>query len=243
MKIKTESGNVTLDVPDAKMVEGVREYLPLAGPLARKPNGADYAIVMKQGSEEVWGVRQRSAEFDPGLAQEAFENNVALIVLALKRYLRIGFSGVLLPATFTRPARKGKVEVGVAYFGAAAPADDQAGKMLPLADIDAAHGAGFSEMVASFMGSMFAASGKSGIPLCPVIGLDHRPQSAFGTLGLMFMIHGRDVYSLSGNSSPTHPVWNLLRSTGIRKAWRLPCVPVTIRARKRGWNGRHATRS
>ena len=234
MNIKTESGNVTLEVPDMKRVDGLRDYLPLAGPLAEKPAGAGYGIVMKQGANELWGLKQESAEFDQRQAKNAVSNNAALIVLALKQYLSIGFSGVLMPCVYSRPKKAGNVEVGVAYFGNAEPVVARKGAKAAMVNSDVGHDTGFSEMVAGFMSSMFEASGKSGIPLRPIIGLDHRPRSALGSICLMFLIHGKDLYSLHVDPESRNPVWTVLRSMDIRRAWSLPCVPLEIPAAKKG---------
>lgn len=228
MKIRTAAGIVTLKDPAEEQLMDVGRYLPLAGPLPGKPGGADYGIVMKQGGRELMAVKQQVVDFSEDQLQDACTNHLALVILALKGYRDLGFTGVLMPSVYVRPKAGRKMEVGVAYFGAAAPLDAPAAKRRSPARDDEDPSGKFTEMVAGFINSMLVASKRTGIQIPAIIGLDYRPRSALGTLWFSFLVHGRELYSLKISPSHQDPAWEVLRTSGIREAWAIPCVPLEI---------------
>jgi hypothetical protein len=231
MKLTTETGDVTFLEPDRKRLEKVGAFIGVAGPMPEKPGGADYGIVMKRGNGERWAYKQQPVDVKRAQEREMSIVNLALVVLTIHRYLKLGFTGVLMPCVYMRPKPKGMAEVGIAYFGGADPSNARArrGKD-PLDGLDPhdLHGAGFGKMVTAFMDCLAETAEETGINLFKTIDVDHRPRSALDLLTFSFLIHGQDVYSLKINPHPEDPVWEWLRGTGISQVYALPSVPLEI---------------
>ena len=224
MKLTTAAGDVTFLEPNRKLLEKVGAFVGVAGPIPEKPGGADYGIIMKRGKGEKWAYKQQPA-------RETSLENVALIVLSLHRYLKLGFNGVLMPCVYLNDKPKGMTEVGIAYFGGADPGDAKAQQGTdPLACLDPEdlHGAGFGNMVTAFMRCLAETAEETGLKLFKTIDLDHRPRSALDFLYFTFLIQGQNVYSLKINPNVDDPVWEWLRSTGIDEVYNLPSVPFEI---------------
>lgn len=232
MKLVTEAGEVTFLKPERKRMEKVGTFIGVAGPMPEKPGGADYGIIMKRGGQERWAYKQQPVDVNRAKAHEFSMANLALIVLSLHRYLKLGFKGGLMPCVYLRGKPAGMTEVGIAYFGGADPSDVKARRGLdPLAGLDpeGLHGIGFGTMVKAFMRCMAKTAEETGIPLFQAIDMDHRPRSALDSLMFSFLIQGQDVYSLKIRPNPKDPVWQWLRSTGISQVYDLPSVPFEVR--------------
>jgi len=231
MKLKTAAGVVTLRKTTRKQLERLGGFLPLAGPIPERPGGADYGIIMKQGRRETWAIKQQPVDIRKSEANELATFNQALVVQAIHRYLKWGFTGVLMPCVYLQPKVKQMMEVGIAYSGGADPSDAKARRGLdPLAGLDptAMHGEGFGKMVIAFIECLAKTAAATDTPLFTTIDMDHRPRSAFDRLLFSFLIHGQDVYSLKINPASDDPVWTWLRVTGIDKVYALPSVPYEI---------------
>lgn len=229
MKIETTAGVVTLLEPDQKKLEVVRSLIPLNGPLPKELEGARYGVVMECGAGELWAIKQQPVDVKRSQQDDVYMNSIALVVSAIKSYLDLGFSGVLMPCVYMREKPKSMVEVGIAYFGAAAPGDAaKVPKGLEFPDFGDTHGIGFGSMVMAFIKCLGDTSKQTGIPLSPIIDMDHRPRSALGVLVFSFLIHGQDIYSLKINPTDQDPVWTFLRSSGIQHVYALPSVPMEM---------------
>lgn len=233
MKIETAHGRVTVSEAGPERYRALAQYLPLVGPLPSARHGARYGLVMKQGSRETLAVKQQTVDWPAEAVDEVRDRHQSLVALALKRYLAVGFPGVLVPAVYVCRKRKRRVEVGVAYFGAAEPVAGRVAGPAGRLPRSPAFGESFSQMVASFVDCMGRAAKRSNLALPPIIDLDYHPRSALGAVDLRFATHGRDLYALEHAPDDRDPVWALLRSTGIRRAWALPAMPVEIPAGSR----------
>lgn len=229
MQIETAAGPVRLRKPVNKKLQELSKLIPLRALGENHPSGAEYGVVMQYASHELMAIKQQSVEVKQSQCEEAYSRNITLLVAAIGLYRAAGFSGALMPCVYIRPKPKRLVEVGFAYFGAAGPGDAARNpKGAALAPLEITHGAGFGGMVMTFIECLGQVSRETGIPLAPIIDMDHRPRSLLNTLFFSFIIHGQDLYSLKIKPTPIDPVWEIFHSTGLREAYALPSVPLQI---------------
>jgi hypothetical protein len=227
-QIETEEGIVTLRKTSAKKLKELNEMIDVLALGENHLSRADYGVVMQCSAGERLAIKQQSVEVKESECANATMRNMALLVMAIKPYREAGFSGALMPCVYVRPKPRRRVEVGFAYFGVAGPLDGKVSHGWDLPHLENTHGAGFSRMVTTFIQCMGHVSKETGIPLAPIIDMDHRPRSLLDMLIFSFLIHGKDLYCLKIKPDPMDPVWTLFRSTGLREAYALPSVPIEI---------------
>lgn len=228
MEINTPKGTIKVIQPEGSRLRSLRSALPLgAVAYSQDAGGARYGIVMKAGSTEAWAIKQQSPEIPEDSLQTAYLANSILIALSIKRYISAGFGGSFMPCPYFRKKSNG-IESGIAYFGSPLSTGIEATKSPFEGAFDNQFGHGFSTMLKHFVESLKTSSAESGITLQPCIGLDYRPRSALDSIGLHFLIHGSELYTLKKQISEVDPVWTALRSTGIDVIYHLPSVPAEI---------------
>lgn len=226
MKIQTASGALTLRPPTRAQLDRVSAFVPLTDALRAMPAGAKYGLLMRQGREEAWAIEQRPLDVNVAHGPEAAYTNVALVLMAIPRYLKKKLPGVLMPCVYLRPKGKALSEVGIAYFGGTTAAEASAWRAAePPAGVSAvSRPAGFGRMVGAFMGCLAEASAETGTYLFSTMETGHRPYGKLGTVLASFLIHGEDLYSLKVKPMASDPGWAHLRAAGIREVYSLPTV-------------------
>jgi hypothetical protein len=150
---------------------------------------------------------------------------------ALKTYLQLGFSGLLMPCAYRRAKPSGQVEAGIAYFGAPSPSGREALEYPRDPRLDTHFGTGFTTMIRGFMGALSSSIAVTGLPFQKVfIGLDIRNRLALGTLCFGCLAIGPHLVCLKCNLSPRDPSWDMLRQAGVTELFHMPSTCLEISA-------------
>lgn len=228
MEISTPQGSISFAEPEPRKLRSLRAALPLgAVAYSKETNGARYGIVMKCGDDEAWAIKQQPPEVPEESLQTAYLGNSILIALSIRRYMKNGFGGCLMPCPYFRRKPAG-IEAGIAYFGSPSAAGIEAAEFPFEGAFDNQFGHGFTTMVTHFVKALKSSTKESGITLQPCIGLDYRPRSALDSLGMQLLIHGSELYCLKTEVSERDPIWTAVRSTGIDRVTYLPSLPAEI---------------
>tara|TARA_R110002096_G_scaffold364019_2_gene557093 strand:+ start:482 stop:1219 length:738 start_codon:yes stop_codon:yes gene_type:complete len=228
MTVTTPNGDIELLQPEPSRLRNLRELLTLgAVQIERESTGARFGIVMKCGEREVFGVKQQPPDIPEDWAENQFFINSILIAHTIASYLKHGFSGVLMPCPYWRK-KQGKAEVGFAYFGWPSPNGIESNEFEFRAAFDSQLGHGFTQMLISFVEALKVSAEETGLMMQPTIGLDYRSRTALETIGLSFLVQGRDLFALKTVVSEKDPSWAVIRSMGIKKVYHLPSVPMEI---------------
>jgi hypothetical protein len=120
-----EEGQIELLEPPLELLRRLRSTLPL-GLLRFKdsPTNAQAGIVMKCGDEEIYGVKFQPPDCDHETSLRVFHANRIFVLAALIQFLRLGYSGTLLPVAYHKTKESGVCESGVACFAFPACGDE-----------------------------------------------------------------------------------------------------------------------
>jgi hypothetical protein len=230
--IPTRGGDIRLlDLPP-RIFCAIRALLPLgvAG-LRSREDGADYGIVMKCGEVEAKAVKQQPPDTDERSGDLLFRSNACLVAHAIKAYLQFGFAGVLMPCAYRRAKPGGRVEAGIAYFGAASSNGREALEYPRQPRLDQHFGAGFTTMITGFMGTLSISAATNRLPMQKVfIGLEIRKRLELGVLCFGCLAIGPHLVCVKSNLNEHDPTWLMLRSAGVTELFHMPSVPLEIRA-------------
>lgn len=212
-----------------ELVHAIRSLLPfgMVG-LSQPLKGAKYGLVMQCDQTEMIGIKQQPPDVDDKNAGTCFQANSILVTHSLTGYLKLGFSGLMLPCVYQRKKENQRAEVGVAYFAFPSPTGHEVQEYPYDPAYDGQFGHGFTLMMVSFIRALQQSSEETGITLQPTIGLDVRRRTQLGTLAFGFMLVGPHIVCLKTVVSEEDPAWTILRGSGIEEVFHLPSIPITI---------------
>jgi hypothetical protein len=230
--IPTPQGDVRLLELPPGLEDAIRSLLPYGlARLVPREDDADYGIVMKCGEFEAKAVKQQPPDVSEGSGDLYFRANICLVAHALKTYLQLGFSGLLMPCAYRRAKPGARVEAGIAYFGAPSPSGREALEYPRDPRLDARFCTGFTTMIRGFMGALSSSIAVTGLPFQEVfIGLEIRKRLELGVLCFGCLAIGPHLVCVKSNLNEHDPTWLMLRSAGVTELFHMPSVPLEIRA-------------
>lgn len=231
--IVTPSGTVKLLEPTAELLRQVREYLPLGvARFASPQHGAEFGLVMQCGDREAHAIKQQHPDSNEEHGELWFLAYSALVALSVAGFSRKGFNGLFMPCAYRRMKEGGKVEVGVAYFGHAAPSDGEKVKGTDEPEIYSRQfGVGFFRMIKEFIQCMVESAARMRIPIQEVIiGMDVRKRSELGTVGFGFLVVGGQVICTKVQAVNSDTIWEELAKIGVSEVYHMPSIPIEIPA-------------
>jgi hypothetical protein len=228
-KVSTPQGEVKLYPLTAKLLQSIHSFLPFGAVKYHPPQkGADYGIVLKCDSRELYGVKQQPGDCDQQQSMVSYQANTILISQSLAGYLTYGFSGLFMPCAYIRTKGSGHFESGIAFFGYPASQGGECQVYPYSAAYDRQFGHGFTTMLIRFIQTLQQSSLDTGITLYASIGLEVRSCLQLGSFAFGFMIVGPHVVCLKTVISQQDPTWTILRSTGISEVFHMPSVAAAI---------------
>jgi hypothetical protein len=225
--IHTDAGNLDLTPATPDELNHIAAEWPM-GVILNEAEAEPNGLVFQIGKEEAYGVKLQPPDTDEPTAQALYFNNLALVAAALPFYLEHGHRGILLPCTYYKKKSDGRFESGIAFFmsprlGSTTPAPTKA--QVPFDD---ELGEGASNMIRHFAAAVSEARKRLNFPLIPIIGVDVRPRSALGALGMSFLVQGARVFAIEHPLGDDHPAWAFAVRAGYSKLPYAPMIPTAV---------------
>ena len=162
-------------------------------------------------------------------AEQLFQLQHIMAMIAYCKYIKLGFLGAYLASPYIRQRDNGLWEAGISHFLFPSENEKKYSEASFSQVFDNEFGNGATGMFMGFIECYKRAFAEQKMKMPQYLGIDVRPRSHLKSLAMYFMVSGTDFFCLRANLREQEDVaWRILADEGISEVYHLPALPMTI---------------